>query len=875
MISHDFFNGLAVWLRRGLWLACCLPAVVLAQASSSFVVEDIRIEGLQRVSAGVVFAALPLRVRDTVSEADLPTVVRTLFETGNFDDIQIGRDGGILFIQVQERPAISDITIDGNKILETESLMRALRSGGITEGQVFKRSTLEAMELEVQRQYISQGRYDARVTTEVTSKPRNRVAVHIDINEGTPATVRQISVVGNTVYSQQQLLDQMELRTGGWLSFMTNDNKYSREKLSGDLEKLKSYYMDRGYINVDIESTQVAVSPDREGVYITIHVREGELHTVSSFDLAGDLVLPKEDLQRFVLMREGVVFSQQLMTSSEEILTQRLGNEGYAFAKVTGIPEINSADRTVAVKFFIDPGKRTYVRRIDFRGNTKTVDEVLRREMRQMEGGLASSARIEQSRVRLERLGFFKEVKTENREVPGADDLIDVVYSVEEQPSGSIGASIGFSQDAGLILGANLQQNNFLGTGKQVGIGLSRSKYQSLYRFSYVNPYYTEDGVSRGFNVFFRSTDLSEINIASYTADSYGGSVSFGYPIRETQRLQFSAGYTHTKIKTGMGVVQEIRSSPTPLSGINDYIITPIVQPEFDTSGNLLTPAQDAVLGTVNDSMLWPTQPGFLDIHGDSFSDFPVTLAWNQFALNRGRLATQGYSQQLALEVTLPGSDATYFRLTYTGQYFVPLGRNFSLRFHTDLGYGDGYGDTREMPFWGHFYSGGFGSVRGFKSNTLGPRSTPARQYAYTASKVITDTNGYIVGYYHPAYLTDPSNPGQLLSTQVYADDPDPFGGNVQIEGGVELIFPTPFVKDQRSVRTAAFIDVGNVFSTNCRNSQVACNDIDLGELRYSVGVGLTWITGFGPLTFSVAKALNAGDYDETEVFQFSLGQSF
>ncbi|TNF33495.1 MAG: outer membrane protein assembly factor BamA [Gammaproteobacteria bacterium] len=862
--------------QRLPWLVLALLLPLQSVWAESFVVEDIRIEGLQRVSAGVVFAALPLGIRDTVNESDLPRLARALFQTGNFDDVQLGRDGQVLVIVVQERPAISTINISGNKILETDSLKKALKNVNLTEGQVFKRSTLESIQLELQRQYVSQGRYDASITTDVVLKPRNRVAIDIDIDEGSVAIIKQINIVGNSVFPNDLLLGEFELTTGGWLSFITGDNKYSKEKLTGDLEKLKSYYMDRGYINFDVESTQVSISPDREGVYITIHVEEGALYTVKGYELSGDIILPEAELKRFVMLREGVVFSQRMMTGTEESLTRRLGNEGYTFAKVTGIPEVDETSKTVTVKFFVDPGKRAYVRRIEFRGNTKTVDEVLRREMRQMEGGVASSAQMEQSKVRLERLGFFKEVQVESTEVPGTDDFVDVVYTVEEQPSGSIGASIGFSQDSGLILGANLQQNNFLGTGKQVGVGLSRSDYQELYRFSYVNPYYTEDGVSRGFSVFYRSTNLDEANVASYTADSLGGLINFGYPIKETERLGFSFGYTKTEITTGIGPVQEIRATPTEIPQFDEYIIDPIVEPTFDTNGNLLTPAIPAVTGgpPIPDALYVRGEPGFLDLHGDEFDDFPFTISWIQSELNRGRLATRGHSQQVSLQLSLPGSDNEYFKLSYSGQLFVPLTRTLTLRFRGDLGYGDGYGDTEELPFWEHYFAGGFSSVRGFKSNTLGPLSTPALRYSIGYTTPITDANGRIIELRNPTYILDP-NTGKLAVEPVYYDEPDPFGGNILVEGSVELLFPLPFVKDQRSVRSAFFLDAGNVFSSNCRKTQLACSDLDLGELRYSVGVGLTWITGFGPLTFSLAKPLNDGKYDDTEVFQFSLGQSF
>ena len=418
-------------------------------AAQSFVITDIRVEGLQRISAGTVFAALPVAVGDVVDERTIRSATRSLFATGNFDDIRIGQDGNVLVVLVTERPSISEINIEGNKAIETEALLDGLKGAGLAVGQVFQRSTLEGMQLELQRQYVLQGRYDANIETEVIPEPRNRVTVNIDVDEGTVASIKHINVVGNEVFTDEELSDEFELKTTGWLSFFTNDDKYSKEKLTGDLETLTSYYMDRGYLQFRIDSTQVSVSPNKKEVYITANISEGEKYTISSVDLSGDLVLPEADLRRFLLVSEGQIFSQQMVTSTEEYLTRRLGDEGYNFAKVTGIPEISDEENAVAMKFFVDPGKRTYVRRISFQGNLKTADDVLRREMRQMESAPASAAAIEQSRVRLQRLGYFSSATVETPGVAGHDDLIDVKYTVEEQSSGSIGASVGFRSGRG------------------------------------------------------------------------------------------------------------------------------------------------------------------------------------------------------------------------------------------------------------------------------------------------------------------------------------------------------------------------------------------------------------------------------------------
>lgn len=861
----------ALLLAILLWSAA---GVTWAQAEP-FTVSDIRVEGLQRISAGSVFAALPIGVGDVVGTYAVRAAAKRLFATGNFDDISVGRDGNVLVITVVERPSISEIAIEGNKAIETQALLDGLKGAGLSVGQVFRRSTLEGMQLELQRQYVLQGRYDATIEAEVIPEPRNRVSIEIDVNEGTVASIKHINIVGNKVFDDEELAELFELKTTGWFSFFTSDDKYAKEKLTSDLETLSSYYMDRGYLQFNIDSTQVAVSPGKDEVYITANVTEGEKFIVSEVGLTGDLVLPEADLQRFLLVRPGQTYSQQLVTSTEDYLTRRLGNEGYNFAKVSGVTEINEEDSTVELKFFVDPGKRTYVRRINFSGNMQTADDVLRREMRQMESAPASQAAIDQSRIRLERLGFFKTVEVETNEVPGYDDLIDVDFSVEEQSFGSIGGSLGFAQDAGLILGLNLQQNNFLGTGRRVGININSSRFQDVVSLNYTNPYFTEDGVSRGFSMFLRRTDLSQINVASYTTDTMGANMNFGYPLSETQRLGFSVGIADTAITAGDFAVQEILASPR---------LNPRVEGFYESTllpdGTYSAPEVFLPIDQLPESALSPpTDLGFLDENGDEYLNWTLTGSWLQSTLNRGQLATRGQSQNVALELSMPGSDLEFFKLNYRGEIFIPLYRDFILHLRTELGYGDGFGATSGLPFYEHFFAGGFGSVRGFELNTLGPRSTDPVLYVTDRPVTALDESGAPVQFGGPqgnqfGYVVDPRT-GKIVVQSQGIRQPLPFGGNVLVEGSAELLFPMPFLKDRSQIRSAVFLDVGNVFNTNCSENQVNCFGIDADELRYSVGIGVTWLSGFGPLTFSLAKPLNASDIDRRESFQFTMGRGF
>ena len=770
------------------FLLSSLMAFGLSMQAYGFVISDVRVEGLERISAGSVFGAIAFNVGDDIDDGDIRIIMRSLFRTENFNDVQVARDGNVLVIIVKERPTVDSIEFEGNKAIKSEALLEGLADAGLAEGEIFKKVTLDQMSTELERQYVLQGRYDAGISTEVEELPRNRVSIMVNVDEGNVSGIQHINIVGNTVFDDETLREFFELKLPGLLSFYTKDAQYSREKLQGDLESLESYYLDRGYLKFQVESTQVAIAPNMEDVYITINVGEGEQFSVSKVEISGELKdIPEASIRGLILSREGQVFSRELMTVSEERIETALGNAGYTFSSATGSPTLSEDGESVVVKFFVDAGSRAYVRRISFSGNTLTQDAVLRREMRQMEGGCASNAYVEASKVRLERLGFFKEVTVETPAVAGVEDQIDVNYSVEEQPSGSISATLGYAQDFGAILGLSYQESNVLGSGNSFNLSANRSSYQTSYSLSYFDPYYTVDAVSRGYSIFYRSTSYDERNIARFSTDSLGASINFGYPINEISRLNFSIGVESTDIKEGIFPAQEISR--------------------------------------------------FLNAEGNEFSLMTISAGYAMSALNRGLLPTGGKSQNFSFEMTIPGSELEFYGINYSGQIFFPLSRAFTLRLRTDIGYGGTFGGTETFPFYKNFYAGGMGSVRGYETNTLGPRTTrsPNDQYG----------------------------------------EPDPMGGNLLIETSAEIIFPLPFVKDQRQMKSVFFVDAGNVFNTNCPEIATYCLGPNEGELRYSAGLAVTWITGFAPISFALSYPFNRKDGDEGESFQFELGRTF
>jgi outer membrane protein insertion porin family len=769
-------------LRLGLLFSLICWGSLAHAAITPFTVTDIRLEGLQRIEPGNVFRNFPIATGDLVSQYDLTRASRQLFGSGYFDDVELLRDGDVLVLRLKERPSVSLIRLEGNKVIQDKDLLAGLKQSGLQEGEVFKRAALDRIQLDLQRLYVAQGRYGAGVTAEVENLPGNRVALNIDIREGEVATIQHINVVGNRVFDNAELAALFELRLPSFWSFITSDDRYSKEKLSGDLERLRSYYLDRGYINFSIDSTQVSISPDRQNVYITINVTEGDQYRVRDVDLAGTMAVPQAELETELQVESGQVFSRQRMTDSQERLVRKLGDNGYMFANVSPVPTLHDDDHTVSLRYFIEPGQRTYVRRILIKGNTTTADEVVRQQLVQMEAGLASAEKIETSKDRLSRTGYFKSVDVQTRPVPGANDQVDVEYTVAEQPSGQFTAAVGFSQSDGIILQLGVQQDNFFGSGKKVGFNLSNSATLTEYSFNYTDPFYTVDGVSRGFDVFYRERDFDEDDVSSYTTDEYGAGVNFGYPIDDFQRLSFGAGFESISINT------------------------------FDT--------------TATEVEQFITEEG-----DDTYLNGLLRASWSDNHLNRGIFPTRGYTQSLSLEAAVPGSDLSYMKGQYRAEFFQPLNsvENWVLGAGGRIGYADSLGGN-SFPFFKNYYAGGLKTVRGYKNNSLGPR----------------DSND------------------------------DPFGGNVLAVGSMELIFPTPFISDQSGWRTLAFLDAGNVYSTDCLSGSANCSEgIDLGDIRYSVGVGLSWLTPVGPLSVALAVPLNDQGEDDTEFFQFALGQTF
>lgn len=656
-------------LRAGAFFLVSSFCGVSAWAFTPFIVDDVEVRGLSRISLGTVLNYLPLKVGEELDEERADNVIKALFQTGFFDDVSVASRGDVLVVVVRERPAIASIEISGNKAIETDQLNDALERIGLTSGRVFDRSALDKVVRELERQYFSQGQYGIKITTEVVTLEDERVEIDIDINEGEVATIKQINIIGNHAYPDDILRSKFQLDSPG---IFWGGEQYSRFKLGGDLESLRSYYLDRGYINFNIDSTQVTLTPDKQDIFVSISVSEEYQYSIETIKLAGDLVVPEAELMALVTLKEGEVFSRSKVTASTEAITTRLGEEGFAFSNINAIPEVDRENRLVSLTFFVDPGRRVYVRRIDIKGNKGTRDEVIRREFRQMEGGWISTAQIDRSRVRVQRLGYFENINVETPAVAGVADQVDVVMSLEERPSGSLTAGIGFSQTQGVLINASISQDNFLGSGKRITANINNSDVNTIYSFSYNDPYYTTSGVSRGFTLSFRETNASETNIASYTSDQYGIGVNYGFPLSEYNRASLGLAYENTQIHT---------TSLTPQSVID-----------------------------------------FLDVNADKFDIYKLTLGWTHDTRNRTIFANDGLLVSLSNTIALPGSGLEYYKVDARGMKFQPLTRALTLLVKGSLGYGDSYSTTSRLPFFEHYYAGGSSSVRGYEGNSLGPQ---------------------------------------------------------------------------------------------------------------------------------------------------------
>lgn len=752
--------------------------------SSTWVIEDIRISGLQRVSAGSIFAEIPYSIGDSIGQDEIVELSKAIFSTGQFDDINIGRDGNALLINLTERPTIDEILIEGNEAIKTDNLLDGLQNSGIFEGALFKRSVFENLSSELERQYVSQGKYGASVNVSSEQLPRNRVKLSVDIEEGETAELNSINIVGNKIFSEEELKKVFKLRPRTWLSIFRTNTPYSKENLRGDLESLESFYKNRGYLNFSVNNSIITISENKQELFITVDIFEGEIYKINEVSIAGDIPIDEQVLESLIFLENNSIFSQELITFSEDSINNLLNNEGFLFSEVSG--NIRSVDdNLVDVIFFVEPGQRTYIRNINFVGNERTHDIVLRREMRQMEGAWASNSLIERSKLRLDRLGFFKQVDFEKIPVSGEKDKVDIEFTVEEEFSGSIAGSLGYGA-YGFSLGANYSESNAFGTGNSIGVGINYSDWQTNLSFNFFDPYFSPDGVGLGYGAYLRSSDYSNFNISAYNTESFGGSVQFVLPINEISQLSLSVALDQTDL-----------------------------QSDFLSSRQLLD---------------------FIASEGSKFETLTLGASWSRNSLNRGLFPTAGTLNVISASVAIPGSSLTYGRLSHRFKYFRPLSNNFIFSIRTELGGLFAYGDTETAPPYENFYAGGLNSVRGFEQNSLGPRAV---------------YDNFFSGYNRPV------------------------GGTYSLEGGFDLIFPIPFLEDTRSVRSSVFLDYGNVFSEECKSYETNCSEFDLSELRYSLGLGVTWITALGPMSFAISSVFGDDELDETETFQFEIGNQF
>jgi outer membrane protein insertion porin family len=799
-----------------LILFAALSAPMAAYAFQPFTVSDIRIEGLQRIAAGTVLSYLPIEPGQTMTDATAQKAIKALFKTGFFNDVELEQQGSILIVKVQERPSIASITVHGNKDIKSDQLLKGLKSAGMAEGQTFDRLTLDQVQQQLVSQYNDRGKYNVEIQPHVTNLDRNRVAIDIEIHEGKAAKIQEINIVGNHTYTDNEILKDWESGTPNWTSWYSNNDQYSREKLSGDLTKLSSYYLDRGYADFNVNSAQVTIAPDKRNIYIAAGIHEGDIFKISDIHLLGTLVLPEAALRKVLRIQPGEIFDRHSIELSADAITDVLSNIGYAFAKVSPVPKVDEQNHTVDLTFFVEPGPRVYVRRINFKGNTRTQDQVLRREMRQYEGAWYSQAAIDRSKVRLQRLGYFSDVNVDTVKVPGTTDEVDLNVKVKEESSGQFQFGVGYSQVSGIILSTSISNNNFLGSGNTVSATFSKSLFMKQYQVSFFDPYLTDSGIGIGYNASVLQLNQGEQNIASYLSDTDSFSTYLSFPISETDSVNAGIGINKTKLDLIPGYTPQVF---------------------FDQIYKV----------------------GHYTIHSA-----PLTLSYSHDTLNKYFKPTRGGLQQISAEVGLPGSTVPYYKLTLSSSDYFQLPFGFVGHLSGTLGYGKAYGSndisvqyadadgnirTMSFPFFQNFYAGGVRDVRGFQDNTLGPRICSG----------LIDADG------KPDPTAIATNGNTCVGGAYYR--PQPVGGAFKVLGSAELVLP--FFKDNNKARISLFTDVGNVYASY--------GDFNAADLRASVGISLQWIAPVGPIVINLATPVRDKPSDKPfeETLQFYFGRTF
>ena len=806
-----------------------------AQAAEEFQIEDIEVKGLQRVALGAALTHIPFNVGDTLNKFRISQSIKALYKSGHFNDIRAYRDGNRIIYRVRERETISEITFEGNSDLKDEQLTESLDGSNIRVGETLDRTVLSGIEMGLEDFYHSVGKYNANVSTSVTHLPRNRINLEFSFIEGDAAAIKQINIIGNEVFTDAQILDKLELTFASpWWNFMAQD-RYQKQTLQGDMETITSYYLDRGYLRFKVDSTQVSMTPDKESVYIALNVTEGETYTISDVDFIGDMAGFEKTIRAINPLQVDNLYNGAEVTYTEEVISKFLGRFGYAYPKVTTIPQINDEDKTVKLSISIDPGKRIYVNKINFSGNHVTADKVLRREMRQMEGAWLSNSLVEQSKARLSRLPYMETVNFETNQMSGEDDLVNVDFNVVEQASGSFTAGIGFGDSTGVSLNAGIQQNNFLGTGNRLGFTVNTNTYSKSASISYTDPYFTVDAVSLGGQLFYQDFDAGNANLVDYNNKTYGVGLNWGFPINEYIRINLGVGFKHNEI-----------------SSIETY-------EQIQTFYNVHAD---------------PNNPGA----PLAFKNYDVNGSITRSTLNRGTFPTAGSKQSLSVKITTPNtSDVQYFKINLDTKFYFPLTRSqrWTVLARMQLGYGNGYGEVNGndqlLPFWENFRAGGSDTLRGFENNTVGPRAV--YRYPTPIGGTPNPTGG-------SACCLGPGDDTITVSSRSV-------GGNAIALGGIELIVPTPFLDESysNSVRTSFFVDAGSVWDTEFNIDDYAelnpgelakvADYSDIGRFRVSGGLSIQWLSPMGPMVFSFARTIKEEVDDNTAFFSFNIGKTF